>query len=587
MAAAISSWFCAPNEYFAVLESPREYHLVRNREIAQRKNVLAKIHPRWIILAGLSPPIQRELQAKFPNQRLVTIAREDEIDERFPAIVESAPDTTVECSEADIAKGLLLAKANASKLVVDDSAPPIALDTPEFQNRSHLVHLSDYWDVVPVIAANYAFAIGATIEYGEEIDDELSEQVCEALLVRSVCEGENRAAAAGELVEEQSHQLNLAQTVDSFEFVTYMARQIPYGYFTPSRPSTHLLSLRFLGLTICDSIVYATAVNCIRSMVIADPGFFDESETDAVAGALEPKGTHVRWIRGDEATVYSARMHVQYFPYDLLFICSHAGRVSGTRYTIRVHDALRQAHTVVLDSALEIAAPPGQISESTKFEAVDYREFASFDGTDWASSDKASYCWEGGTLLEQLMGTNPCDWDIIEYHDIPYVSGSFRIQCADGFCVMAMHVLAEHEAPFVFNNSCSSVHSMAAHCLNSGAISYVGTLFPVGTSAAPRVAEAVFATVDSGTPLPNVLWEAQNSVYDRWEDRPYVHYGCHFLTINSPTADMAGMLRTRIHNGHARWQEVLERGITDEQEREATEHIVQFLDGLRNDPTIR
>ena len=64
-------------------------------------------------------------------------------------------------------------------------------------------------------------------------------------------------------------------------------------------------------------------------------------------------------------------------------------------------------------------------------------------------------------------------------------------------------------------------------------------------------------------------------------NRPYVHCGCHFLTINTPRMNMRRALWARIQVGLLRWRQALEDPNMPGDRREATERIVQFLETVR------
>ena len=573
--AIISSYFNKPRQYFAVFSSPRELDIVRRREVVFVNNIIAKINPKWILLSNLDEKVRDDFLKKFPSERVIIIDFEEEIKEKLKNVI-TQPTNNVFCRENDIAKGLLFAKNQNAKLIIDNSAK----DINKFTTNRHLVFLDDFSGVVPTITANYAYSIGASIAIGKEYKREIVEDICESFLVSRIYRGHERGLIAEKKIKDTANLLDIQSILSNFDFITFITNGIPYGYFAPYLPCTHIFSLSNIGVTLAESMFYAKYINYIRSVLVIDPGFFKNSETNYVLQPFRNSGSYVRSLIGKNATVYQTRMHIQYFPYDLLFICTHAGKVSGKRYKIQIEDQDGKSHIVVIDMVFEYTKPPGEITDDTKLEVIDQRIFIEFDGKEWNKSNQKDFNWAEGSFFKTFMNTTPSQWNVIDQYDISYVKNSFRIECIDGFCVFALQELADLENPFIFNNSCSSFHSIAAQCLYAGAISYIGTIFPVKDNDAKIIAKKVFSNTNDSTPLAFKIWEAQNFVYKNTADRPYINIGCHFLAINTSEKNIKKSLPKRISISLKNRKRMLEMQNCSKEEKDHIESVINFLEFL-------
>jgi hypothetical protein len=337
-------------------------------------------------------------------------------------------------------------------------------------------------------------------------------------------------------------------------FITFITLGIPYGHFFPEVPSTHLFSYPDLGFNIFAGIYYASEIKNTRSVILVDPGFFENSEGDIVIQNLQSKRVFIKSLRGDQAKVYDVKNHIQFYPYDLLYICSHAGEMEGKRLKIRFYDLYRKPHIIVIDYATGFGLTEEGKAADTIVEVTDFRRFVELDGVDWTDKEGLESIENFEHVIKTFAEMPIEKWEILESRYVPYVKDCFALKLTDHYCLILFHVVADHELPIVFNNACFSFYRSSGRFIFAGARAYIGTLTKIENELAISVAEKLFGNLTDEKPLPVVLWEAQRLVWpNNPESRTYFHLGCHFTNIIGNDQDMSAYLKSRLKEGLNRW----------------------------------
>jgi len=141
-----------------------------------------------------------------------------------------------------------------------------------------------------------------------------------------------------------------------------------------------------------------------------------------------------------------------------------------------------------------------------------------------------------------------------------------------------VQVLDIRVSPIVFNNSCVSFYDAAKTFMFAGARSYIGTLTPVESSAAQKLAELIFVHVDRAVSLPRALYDLQRQVFSDPDDRTYVHVGCHFESLRAPPIPAEPIVRQRVIYAINDWKTQLAR--VEEKFQENIEEAIKFLSTL-------
>lgn len=582
LAATISSFFNEKGEYLCLLDAPRMSRPDHANEVVRRNNVAARLQPDRIIVAGLDKPALAALRSYFSPTIRMEIESVHQLEDKLKAFNSFQHGSEVTCNCREIGYGLLLAKRAKARLRVDDSAPCLEHGArASLSNSGHVVFVEESDDLVPVIAANYAYSINAGLQIIPPVGKTDVDHVYDELLYRSAFRGTTRGQEAHETLQQRAATYEGGMGGTRLRFATFITRGIPYGYFFPDFPSTHLFSYPDLGLQLFAGIFHASRIKSTRSAVLLDPGDFEDTETELIRGNLGTKGVRVKTLKGDAARVYNVRNHIQYYPYDLLYICSHARVMDGRRLKIRFNDSNGNPHLIVVDHAAGFA-PNGEGSGvQAKIEVLDFIRFVELDGAEWGHNEAKGKIGSGA-VMQDFMKISTLKWDVIEGEDIPYVRDCVALKMTDHYCLMLFHAIADGELPVVFNNACSSLYNFAQVFLFAGARAYVGTVAPVDNSVAKRVGEEVFRHLGDGKTLPLALWEAQRNICPDWRDRSYVHVGCDKSYILSPDFKVSDYIDLRLQTALARWMDKRKQVLPDDVRRNVDEAI-KFLNSQLRD----
>jgi len=578
--AVVSSYFNSEQEYFILLEPPRMERPDYTNEIIRRNNVIAKLQPKFIILAGLEDNSLNECKKlSHPSQILIIDSLED-VDHELKKIRHFYFTQNIYCSKSDLPLGLLIAKTLKGKLCIDEKATPITTLFSKYLSKlSHCIILDDLNAYSPVIAANYSFSLKASLKFFPQMNRDRVEHVYDALLDRVEFSNLPRGQKAqSELSKIEIDLEKLEIQLKDAEFVTYITVGLPYGYFYPEIPSTHLFSRPDLGLCIFSAIYHKLNVRTTRSAILLDPGHFEKSETDFMFQELTDGGVYTILLSGREAKSNLVRNFIEHFPYDLLFICSHGGEIPGKRLTIEFDDSKGESHTIVIDHATGFSLTGRGEGEKAEVEVVTFIGFVELDGIDCRT--KRSNEKNTGNIISDFTKIKSKDWCIIESLDIPYVKNCNAIKLSDGVCLMGFHSIGGYESPIVFNNCCFSFYGWGLACLFGGARSYIGTLTPVANETAKNLAEKLFSKLSNGKPLAMLLWEIQKEIIPNFNERVYIHLGCHFNNIDIANKNMIEDIRHLLDIYKERW--TTKTAATDDVELKMnSSRVLEFLSSIK------
>ena len=576
IAAVISSFFNEIGEYFCVLEPPRKTRPDFLNEVLRRNNVAACLQADNIILAGLDQSSISAFQRYFSPRITTIVPSLADVDIALQEISCSDLIGEIACNPREVAKALLLAKRLRMKLKVDHSAPSLLNEFGRYlPSSNHIIVVEDSADFAPVIAANFAFSVDAELRLIPEVSRRDVEKVYDELYDRRASRGSTRSIRAEKNLKERSSRYQAMLLSPGTQFLTFVTSGVPYGYFIPHIASTHVFSRPDLGLNIFAGVYHASKTGATRVAVLLDPGHFKESESDTVVECLTHKRIFVKAVKGKDATVYNARNHIEHFPYDLLYICSHAGEINGRRLRVRFKDRHGEPHIFVIDHAAGIGYTGEGTGKDAKFEVMDFTRFVELDGVDW-NDDEGKKKIPAGELAEEFSRIPVDDWDVIESKDIGPVRYCVALTLTDHCLLILFHSVAGYEHPIIFNNACVSFYQFAERLIYAGARAYIGTLHRVDTNQAKAVAEDFFRNLSTEKPLPVILWEAQRRVWSDPADRTYIHVGCHFTNIFEPEADVSEYLKNRLRLGLDRWTGRL-NSASDSRRKEAAGRTVKFL----------
>ena len=101
---------------------------------------------------------------------------------------------------------------------------------------------------------------------------------------------------------------------------------------------------------------------------------------------MEEQGGFVRVLAERSATVLNVHQNIQFYPYDLLVIFTHADETSGRRVTYQFTDRDGSQHEITVDEGVGFGYDPA----TDKVLVSTYERFVSLDGVSWHDSEAKS-----------------------------------------------------------------------------------------------------------------------------------------------------------------------------------------------------
>jgi hypothetical protein len=522
----ISSLFNTEAAYFAVMDEPRMGRMDADNEVIRRTNAMARIRPEKIILAGMSLEAKEAVLERIPQHRAVIIERAEEVEDRL-GLKPGDSENMLRWGQERIAVGLLRAKQGRKRLVVDlEESPEI---TYVGGTSGHLVICEDQDDVAAVIAANYAFSIGAGLilipSYSRDMVDDINEEFYTIYSDDKWEPIEERIMALQEKLRRLAGNIDIGFASGT----TFVTGGIPWGFAFYELPTTHIYAHPDMGISIVSSIAEEQPqAPGVRATLLIEPGDGRSSEIEEIRNRVLKKGGFVRELRGKAAAVRYVRENVDLYPYDLLVISTHAGDIAGERVKYEFKDKEGLLRELTVDRTVGFGLDP----KTEMVEVSEYTRFVSLDGVPWHDSEGKEKI-NAGIAMEAWVEKKQNDKDDLQttvVKSIDRVKGSMALKMSDHHYMFHAHGIGYGTAPIVLNNACASWHELSVRFIFAGARSYIGPVFPVIGGEAAEVAKALFGRHLS-EPLAFALWQSQQDVYGDGVRRPYVMVGVHFTRI--------------------------------------------------------
>jgi len=545
LAAQISSYFNDNDMYFSVLELPRFLREDWTNELIKLNNVLSRIKADRIIFAGVSNELITLIknQLRISERKYLYINKKSEI-KKIDNFTKQVFRGTIECEpdSLKITYCLLEAKRKKLKLNVTSSArysPTIS------QESKHCVYFDSVENINPVLVANYAFSINADIQF-LDLNLEYDSREISSIISDSQGNSERGTTARGLSAEIELEIKSCIGDIRSYEFATFFTKAIHYGFFCPQIPATHILNSilpsYFLAISVSENKV------TVNSTVLVDTGFFKNSETDDICDLLTVKNVCVKELRDNQFSNFDLDNAVQFYPYDLLFICSHGGSPSGERFKIGFNDSNDCYHTITIDVAHSFEPTNVGKGDNRMINVKTFTEFIELDDQPWYS--KHYKPGSSKTVVSDFIMIDRKDWQVLERTKVENMKHCNVIvtQSKMGGYMPMVHSISDPEsAPFVFNNSCISNHTLDNSFIFAGASFYVGTIKNVNNLDAVNVAKTFFKkTVEDEHELALSLWQAQQES-DLVGGSVYTSTGCHFMKfLFDSSSDSREIVKRRI-----------------------------------------
>lgn len=555
LAAVVSSYFAKKGLYFPVFIFPdvntfaKDEHtdesdhfissIIGNETGVLINNALAKMTGcNYLIYLNLSGHQKSYIEKYGYDFPTIDIKKIDEVAEKLKPHM-PIPQTEFKCQEKDVLIGLIKCGREGLRLVIDETAEEL-IEQDIGAEGFVLVEKDANYSVTSVIGVNYALSLGADIRIVEALNKNDRGDV-ELSLNRWRDEGtQDDLEKVLEEIRKRITNVNFSQ----YKYATFFTNGLPYSLAIKNIvPCTHVRLTPRPDFFVCNSIGVETG-DRFHSAVIFSPGFFKEDaageETEAVKETLSSLNYYTRLLLGDDATARNLDFHAQHFPYDLLHITSHGGNADGQEVTTKYVDRDGVEHIVIYDEVVSFAWVGGDKPVEVTLKAIPRK----FDGLDWMS--------------EELRQRKIPDYIFVDMnkrigHDVDAsatrkkksaIPLSNVIYTIDGFHQGIFRILASHNSPVIFNNSCRSWGETSSFFISSGTRGYVGTLWEIGNSEAVKASEVFYKALPEYSVM-TALHRAIEALKATESENIYLYWGLHFTSVAS-RADSQEESRARV-----------------------------------------
>lgn len=535
-------------------------------EVVRRNNALARLNAKEAILVGLSDEGAAALIASLPK-KCARLCTADDVPMLAPP--ERAAREPLRWGRDAIGAGVLHALYEGRLIEFDDDPSPSWVTSGK---SDHLVICEAGEPLSEVIAANYAFALGAGLSIIPEVDEVEAGEILEAYY--SIDD------AGGSQAEIRRHlQARLRKLCGDIPLprngsLTFFTRKLPFGAAFPELPSTHLFTYPDLGIAVVNGFAAEQPdTRGVNVAMLVDPERTRAPEIEAAAKILPGRKTFVRGYRGPGASVRAISEMVDLFPYDLLIFATHCGDARGYRWTYQFTDSEGLERELVVDIAIGV----GQTDDPDMLEVMQFTRFHSLDGVDWSDPVAKAKLHVGSAIRDYVERTRNDDLKPVQKESINRVRMSAAMAMHNHNYIAMPRALAEHSSPIIINNACVSWHELAGRFTFAGARAYIGTLYPVSDLEAESV---VVKLLDKywGKCLPHALWSAQNATYGAGGDRrPYVVTGVYPQRLRATRENVPLHIMKKLIAAREGWNRRLAT-IEGDEPRKRTQEFVNYYE---------
>jgi len=533
LAAVISSYLFKPGSYLPLFLFPRvevpkaddaafmteSYvaNLMADQDGILIGNALARIgRSEYVILAGLTEA-QKSYLVLPKRSKLIEIVDLSDIPPNLSPLTLPTRGE-LRCRTSDLLNGLFVAQKRQKRLVIDEGAQAL----PEVVSlQKGMVVVENVADASPVVAINYANSVGASVL----IVDSLARN--ERRDVQGWIQDwkENDDHAQFEKLKDAVWRRIRSTSFTQFEYATFFTEGLPYSLILENViPCSHIhLSLR-PDLFILNSIMSEDREN-FHAAVVFSPVFFPDEETNWLCDFFTRNKCCLRALIGEEASLANFDFHAQYFPYDLLHICSHGGEVDGYEMSEQFVDRDGNAHLVEFDEVVGFTPVPDKLDMVAVHRKVFPRKL---DGFAWMSAELEKQTMPGHVCLAM--------WKCMiesrgQRKKKDRIAMSCAIACVDSIHQGQFNTLGSQSSPLIFNNTCWSSYEVASFFLACGATGYIGTLWAIDNQAAVVAAQTFYENLFFG-PVLTAFQKAMKAIDATGSKDIYIYWGFHFTTLS-------------------------------------------------------
>lgn len=536
ISALISSYFHNDNEYFSVFRLPVEeksssvvHNIIENIHSVFIKNRIVYLKPKYVIFAGLNA-YQKGLFCDVSKDIVIEIDNIKNIENKLACFnVEFKGE--VFCNKTDIISGLYLAKKTKKRLVINDSIENFNIKVGESKG---LIVAERSQDLESIAMVNYAHAIDADIFFINKPDKQEIDSVAEKILKYKK---EDNIKGLEKVIDKLNCKL---RGVDycKYGYVTFFTEGLPYGFGIKNKvPNSHV-DRRRVFYFLHDNIFIEENNTFFHSALVFSVEEFSKTEPPDVIGVLKENKYVTIPILNKNATVDNFDNYVGSFPYDVLHICSHGGRLTGFYVIKKFKDRKGNEHTVEL---YEIPTFSSWYKTNDKDEpmipVVCKMIPQKFNGIKWNTQklrdmNYPQYVWDD---YEKISSMDDFTSDVVRVPNNSAIRGTCHIECNDGQHQGNLHYVAGQNNPFIFNNTCSSGFDMATSFINAGVRAYIGTLWDIKDKNAILGARLFYKyAIKQKKTILSSFYKMSKKINNTKDANIYIFWGLHFSKLPRP-----------------------------------------------------
>jgi hypothetical protein len=480
-------------------------------------NTLARLGGcEYVVLAGLTEA-QKTYLHFAKSQKMIEITKISEVDSKLGSLV-SAKEGELRCKLEDVLGGLYLAQKQCKKLAIDQNAA--ALATEFIEPTDGLVLIENAEDVSSVVALNYANSINASVLIVAPIRKNEGKDIQKSV---QNWKERNDKFEYGKVKDAVSQRIG-SRSLREFRYATFFTEGLPYSlFFNNAIPCSQVHLAVRPDFFVLNNLMF-TAGEGFGSAVVFSPVFFSDEETNWLCEFFDQNRYFLRALVGKGSTVANLDFYAQYWPYDILHICSHGGEVDGYEMSESFVDLDGIPHKIEFEEVVGITP----VFDDSQKVLVHRKVFPrKLDGLAWMSPELKEKEFDGNVISAMWKS-------MLESKGRRKKTGRIALSCAIG-CADSIHqgqfnALASYSSPVVFNNTCWSWHEVALFFLDCGARGYIGTLWAIGNDAAVVAAKIFYENVFRGT-LLGAVHKALKAIETTPSSNIYVFWGLHFSSL--------------------------------------------------------
>lgn len=338
-------------------------------------NALARMQGcEYVVLAGLTEA-QKTYLHFAKSQKIIEITKTSEIDSKLGSLV-PPKEGELRCKLADILSGLYLAQKQRKKLAIDQNAD--ALATEFIEPTDGLVLIESVEDVSSVVAVNYANSINASLLTVAPLEENEGRHIQKSI---QNWKEKNDELEYGKVRDAVSQRIG-SRSLMEFRYATFFTEGLPYSlFFNDAIPCTQVHLAVRPDFFVLNNIMFSAGEG-FGSAVVFSPVFFSDEETNWLCEFFDQNKYFLRALIGKEGTVANFGFYAQYWPYDILHICSHGGEVDGYEMSESFVDLNGITHQVEFEEVIGVTPVFGDSRKVAVYRKIFPRKL---DGLAWMS----------------------------------------------------------------------------------------------------------------------------------------------------------------------------------------------------------